>query len=185
MCVLSKLVLVLSRRVFLLTSLQNRLLHMIRMQQDQISALQAADPASPSNSEPLSQFPSATPSAPTVSGGDMNARSRTSSVAASVSAQQQQGLPRSPHQRPISLSRQSSRMSGTGALRSSSQSPMLRPLSSAHDHTRDDWLLGAPRDESAFYQAETQALTRENQMLKQRIRELGTLAKLHFVPRAS
>jgi hypothetical protein len=29
------------------------------------------------------------------------------------------------------------------------------------------------RDESAFYQAETQNLTRENQMLKQRIRELG------------
>lgn len=30
------------------------------------------------------------------------------------------------------------------------------------------------RDESAFYQAETQMLTRENQMLKHRIRELGT-----------
>lgn len=29
------------------------------------------------------------------------------------------------------------------------------------------------RDESAFYQAETQNLTRENQMLKLRIRELG------------
>ena len=37
-------------------------------------------------------------------------------------------------------------------------------------------LLGAAavRDESAFYQAETQTLTRENQMLKLRIRELGT-----------
>ena len=32
------------------------------------------------------------------------------------------------------------------------------------------------RDESAFYQAETQNLTRENQMLKLRIRELGTLS---------
>lgn len=31
------------------------------------------------------------------------------------------------------------------------------------------------RDESAFYQAETQNLTRENQMLKLRIRELGKL----------
>lgn len=28
------------------------------------------------------------------------------------------------------------------------------------------------RDESAFYQAETQSMTRENQMLKSRIREL-------------
>lgn len=34
-------------------------------------------------------------------------------------------------------------------------------------------LPGAIRDESAFYQAETQNLTRENQLLKQRIRELG------------
>jgi hypothetical protein len=38
---------------------------------------------------------------------------------------------------------------------------------------------GAPwnlegRDESAFYQAETQMMVRENQMLRQRIRELGT-----------
>ncbi|TKA47802.1 hypothetical protein B0A55_13180, partial [Friedmanniomyces simplex] len=39
-----------------------------------------------------------------------------------------------------------------------------------------DFLLmgggGTTRDESAFYQAETQTLTRENQMLKARIREL-------------
>jgi hypothetical protein len=34
------------------------------------------------------------------------------------------------------------------------------------------WSLGG-RDESAFYQAETQMMTRENQMLRQRIRELG------------
>lgn len=33
-------------------------------------------------------------------------------------------------------------------------------------------LPGPTRDESAFYQAETQNLTRENQLLKQRIREL-------------
>ena len=32
---------------------------------------------------------------------------------------------------------------------------------------------GASRDEAAFYQAEAQSLTRENQMLRQRIRELG------------
>jgi hypothetical protein len=31
------------------------------------------------------------------------------------------------------------------------------------------------RDEAAFYQAEAQNLTRENQMLKVRIRELGKL----------
>jgi hypothetical protein len=32
---------------------------------------------------------------------------------------------------------------------------------------------GLGRDESAFYQAETQMLVRENQMLRLRIRELG------------
>ena len=59
---------------------------------------------------------------------------------------------------------------------------MLRPLSSAYDTQRDsDWLLsgggggGVARDESNFYQAETHMLTRENQMLKQRIRELERL----------
>lgn len=33
--------------------------------------------------------------------------------------------------------------------------------------------MGTTRDECAFYQAETHSLTRENQILKQRIRELG------------
>ena len=37
-----------------------------------------------------------------------------------------------------------------------------------------DWITGG-RDESAFYQAETQMLTRENQMLRHRIRDLGKL----------
>jgi hypothetical protein len=42
-------------------------------------------------------------------------------------------------------------------------------------HDYNDMLPGSAtgRDESAFYQAETQNLTRENQMLKLRIRELG------------
>jgi hypothetical protein len=34
-------------------------------------------------------------------------------------------------------------------------------------------LLGGTRDDAAFYQAETVNLTRENQLLKFRIRELG------------
>lgn len=59
-------------------------------------------------------------------------------------------------------------------------SPALRPLSgqAGGPHDLHD-LLPSPatsRDESAFYQAETQNLTRENQMLKLRIRELGTSA---------
>lgn len=88
--------------------------------------------------------------------------------------------PRSPIPRSsIDLSRQSSRRSRTS---SRGNSPSLRPLSGTlHPHGGEEWLLGATgtgtvsgRDESAFYQAETTNLTRENQMLRARIRELGT-----------
>ncbi|KAF2817403.1 uncharacterized protein BDZ99DRAFT_457140 [Mytilinidion resinicola] len=56
-------------------------------------------------------------------------------------------------------------------------SPAIRPVSAAlgSQNESSEFLLGTPanaRDESAFYQAETQTLTRENQMLKLRIREL-------------
>lgn len=37
------------------------------------------------------------------------------------------------------------------------------------------------RDESAFYQAETQMMIRENQMLRQRIRELGMFQSFHIL----
>lgn len=50
-------------------------------------------------------------------------------------------------------------------------SPRLRSTSNSAD-TIEPWNL-AGRDESAFYQAETQMMIRENQMLRQRIRELG------------
>ena len=56
----------------------------------------------------------------------------------------------------------------------------MRPLSAGlHGHS-DEWLLPGSwgRDESAFYQAETQNLTRENQMLRMRIRELGMLPSI-------
>lgn len=51
-------------------------------------------------------------------------------------------------------------------------SPRLRSTSISAES--GDWVLGG-RDESAFYQAETQMLTRENQMLRHRIRDLGML----------
>ncbi|OLN97608.1 hypothetical protein CCHL11_01245 [Colletotrichum chlorophyti] len=49
-------------------------------------------------------------------------------------------------------------------------SPRLRSTSMSGD-SGDHWVLGG-RDESAFYQAETQMLVRENQMLRHRIRDL-------------
>ncbi|KID92273.1 FAD dependent oxidoreductase [Metarhizium guizhouense ARSEF 977] len=56
-------------------------------------------------------------------------------------------------------------------------SPRLRATSISQES--GDWVLGG-RDESAFYQAETQMLTRENQMLRHRIRDLEKqLAEFH------
>lgn len=90
--------------------------------------------------------------------------------------------PRSPAPRSsFDLSRRSSRRSRTP---SHAGSPSLRPLSAGiHPHGGEDWLLSGggsqgSRDESAFYQAETQMLTRENQMLRLRIRELGKSTQL-------
>jgi hypothetical protein len=122
----------------------NRLLHMIRLQQEQIDELHVDQPAT--------------------------AASAIDTERTMSSSSRQHPLP----PRPLSLSRHSSQaVSVTSGPRSSSRSPALRPLASPYDNPREDWLLGATRDENAFYQAETQTLTRENQMLKVRIRELG------------
>lgn len=137
------------------TPTQNRLLNMIRQQQSQIQVLQSHPHAS-------SAVDDSTP---------------TSERSMSMS------IPPLPLQ-PIlparaTMSRQSSFASRS---RNSSQavSPALRPTSShgfvgyegSETLPPSSW-GGRERDESAFYQAETQNLTRENQMLKQRIRELG------------
>jgi len=137
---------------------------MIRVQQDQISALQ---PTSPTSSEHLTQQTAS--GHPTT---DPEPRSRTTSNAGIPLSLMQASQPISPSLRPISLSRQSS-LAASG-MRSTSQSPALRPL--PNDVHGQEWTLGtasATRDDQAFYQAETQSLTRENQLLKQRIRELG------------
>ena len=81
--------------------------------------------------------------------------------------------PRSPNPRnSISMSRQSSRRSRTP---SRTASPALRPVSAGMQAQGEGWFgeRTSMLDDSAFYQAETQMLTRENQMLRQRIRELG------------
>jgi len=71
--------------------------------------------------------------------------------------------------RPHSLSRQSSARISNNA--SGTTSPTLHPSSGLGPLT-EDFLLGGTRDDAAFYQAETVNLTRENQLLKFRIREL-------------
>lgn len=138
----------------------NRLLHMIRLQQDQLVAIQRPAEQSPASSENTT-FPTPPSTLPTPAS----------------TAVTEQSSPRSasiPHfNRPSSLSRQSS-----ARLSSRGNSPALRPQraeSGSLGPLTEDFLLGGTRDESAFYQAETQMLTRENQMLKLRIRELGGL----------
>ncbi|KAI7214209.1 hypothetical protein KC333_g6152 [Hortaea werneckii] len=109
----------------------NRLLHMIRIQQDQLAAFQQRRQSplpSTSTSQPSSPEPSSSqPSHPVSS----NSHGTTSS-------------PPPP--------------------------PAFPPVSGS-----DNWFGGTTtmmRDETAFYQAETQTLTRENRMLKLRVREL-------------
>jgi hypothetical protein len=74
---------------------------------------------------------------------------------------------------------------------SANRSPALRPTSTHHDSSGFDWppsplenaRRNSLRDESAYYQAETSALTRENQMLRARIRELEKqVNELNHVP---
>ena len=58
-------------------------------------------------------------------------------------------------------------------------SPGLRRPSFGLDNADSATLAG--RDESAYYQAEAQSLTRENQMLRHRIRELGLFSTSLFL----
>ncbi len=147
--------------------MQNRLLEMIRQQQLQLQQMQqhanytpATSTAAVDNSTPTSErslssfFPLPQGSAPM-----------------SISNPR----PRSPIARgSYELSSQSSRQSRTP---SRNGSPALRPSSAGLQAQGEDWMLSSggqgSRDDVAYYQAETQMLTRENQMLKIRIRDLG------------
>lgn len=150
----------------------NRLLHMIRIQQDQIAQIQrsqsAAQEASPTSTE-QPRFPTPPTAVPTAAATNVSAEQsspRSSPLAGTHH-------PHSHFNRPHSLSRQSSARFSNAGTNSRSNSPALRPTSGNLGPLTEDFLLGGTRDESAFYQAETQMLTRENQMLKLRIRELG------------
>ncbi|KAF2193254.1 hypothetical protein K469DRAFT_653196 [Zopfia rhizophila CBS 207.26] len=146
----------------------NRLLNMIRQQQAQIVALQTnQQPPSSSavdDSTPTSERSLSLPLSSHAS--QANISPNPGSIAQTRS--------RSPL-RHGNLSRHSS-IADRSRGNSQTGSPALRPMSSRGLNESNEWLLGSAagttRDESAFYQAETQMLTRENQMLKLRIREL-------------
>lgn len=143
---------------------QNRLLEMIRHQQAQLQAIQ-----SQVNSTPLGS--SAAVADTTPPSGRFTAPTNPTLP---PNLPTSNPPPSSPFRSSLELSRQSSRRSRTP---SRTASPSLRPVSAGIQAQGEDWFSVGRRqsmsDEGAFYQAETQMLTRENQMLRQRIRELG------------
>ncbi|KAK3671581.1 hypothetical protein LTR78_008503 [Recurvomyces mirabilis] len=150
----------------------NRLLQMIRLQQDQLATLQrqqqSHEPSPTSSEQSHFQTPPSTIHTPASTVPTEPIYSRPGSIS---------GLPPvAPHaghfNRPHSLSRQSSSRLSNAGQSPRALSPAIRPTSSGLGPHTEDFLLGGGRDECAFYQAETQTLTRENQMLKSRIREL-------------
>lgn len=145
----------------------NRLLHQIRQQQAQILHLQQnnqsaiAGEDSPGQSTPAS----ATQPFPTAS----HPASAVPTAPSSGSLPRSPVFPRSSFDIARGDLRHRSRTPSRGA------SPRLRSASISQD-SGEPFALGG-RDESAFYQAETQMLTRENQMLRHRIRDLGKSSK--------
>ncbi|KAL3418280.1 hypothetical protein PVAG01_09996 [Phlyctema vagabunda] len=140
----------------------NRLLQMIRTQQQQLSQLQAAA------GQPQIATPAIDDSTPT------SERSMSFSIPNPPHTPSVLATPRSPrHPRSsFDLARADIQRRSRTPSRAASQtaSPRLRSTSISGE-AGENWSLGG-RDESAFYQAETQMMTRENQMLRQRIREL-------------
>ncbi|KAI3398026.1 hypothetical protein diail_10003, partial [Diaporthe ilicicola] len=143
----------------------NRLLSQIRHQQAQILQLQSHQNQSSSAIAGDESPGVTTPAAgaqpiPTYS----NLTSAPPNVSASGSLPRSPVFPRSSFDLARNDLRHRSRTPSRGA------SPRLRSTSISQD-SGEPFALGG-RDESAFYQAETQMLTRENQMLRHRIRDL-------------
>ena len=157
---------------------------MIRQQQAQLqqmqlqssnTAVEAGDPLD--DSTPTSERSFSFPNVPGPGPGPISVATSHPRSPGTLPLSIANPRPRSPAPRSsFDLSRRSSRRSRTP---SHAGSPSLRPLSAGiHSHGGEEWLLSGggshgSRDESAFYQAETLMLTRENQMLRLRIRELG------------
>jgi len=142
---------------------QNRLLGMIRRQQAQIEQLQSQQPSS-SMAIDDSNPPSDVSRSHTPNHSQSARRQQSMSQALGASAGQSHSP--SPSLRAQHFPHHINTDFGlTRGNSGSEEFPSLAQTSSAVSTT-------SLRDESAFYQAETQSLTRENQMLKLRIREL-------------
>jgi hypothetical protein len=142
----------------------NRMLQMIREQQLQLDALR-------SQQNPTTTQPSGPNSALVDDSEPETSRRASASNSTPSFPSIHPALPSGQHQHPRRISRQNS---------SAARSPALAAHISHEPSSSGDWppsplehnRRNSIRDESAFYQAETSALTRENQMLRMRIREL-------------
>ncbi|KAF4965756.1 hypothetical protein FSARC_6486 [Fusarium sarcochroum] len=144
----------------------NRLLQMIRQQQLELQRLQTTNPSNQNQSSAVDDS-----SAISERSGHGTPHASSPHVSIPPIPTGGSGSRSNSHRHPRSsfdlaradLQRRSRTPSHSGA------SPRLRSTSIGGNS--EDWVLGG-RDESAFYQAETQMLVRENQMLRHRVREL-------------
>lgn len=141
---------------------QNRLLQMIRQQQLELSRLQMSRPNH--SSDAIADDSAVAETAPRPIQGTGTSQTNTAGSHTVGSYSRSPVFPRGSMDMARAELHRRSRTPSRGA------SPRLRATSTSQES--GDWVLGG-RDESAFYQAETQMLTRENQMLRHRIRDLG------------
>ncbi|KAH7031096.1 uncharacterized protein B0I36DRAFT_242534 [Microdochium trichocladiopsis] len=138
----------------------NRLLQMIRQQQLELQRLQASQGQTVSSIAAEDPLPA--PERPNVA--------VVSQSPQQISAASTPRSPITPHHRgSLDLARDALRRRSRTPSRGA-PSPRLR--SSSISNEGGDLLPMGTRDETAFYQAETSSLIRENQMLRHRIREL-------------
>ena len=142
--------------------LQKRLLQMIRTQQQHLQQLQAQTGQSHGTPPVIDESTPTSERSMSFSNPNIPQQSSTST-------------PRSPsavlHPRSSFDLARADLQQRRSRTPSRTASPRLRSTSISGEGG-EAWSLGG-RDESAFYQAETQMMVRENQMLRQRIRELG------------
>lgn len=139
----------------------NRLLYMIRQQQLELQRLQAGQPQNQS---------SAVDDTISERSGHGTPQASTSHITI-PSVPSGGSFPRSAGSRHPRSSFDMARADLQRRSRTPSRGASPRMRSTSIGGESGEWVLGG-RDESAFYQAETQMLTRENQMLKLRVAEL-------------
>ncbi|KAF4126748.1 hypothetical protein GMORB2_0485 [Geosmithia morbida] len=168
----------------------NRLLQMIRQQQLDLQRLQASNPQNQNQGQPADGGAAVTGSSSAIS---IPHGSRTPSVTGATPVGSYSRSPSFPRHNRRSTDLSRTNLSGSAASaaaaaaaaaaarsRTPSRGPSPRVRSTSVSAESGDWIIGnaasggggGGRDESALYQAETQMLTRENQMLRHRIREL-------------